>query len=205
MRSSAILFAALVVMQSMALAQGNEQAHASFDRLTEAFKSFFERRQYLLYLQSYNDSPTKELAYIVRYVPDGDITAQYGGDDSLSQPLTATITLPIFRITNRSCGDVEGVDETVGWGTIAGALADAGSSECYEFGKSEVQTSDPLSFAFAWIDGAWVLQSAMRTKYKRPDVPITSALIGPIETALAITDPAGLDYNKPWIDLIHTK
>lgn len=202
MRLLAAIFALLVLSGAVAMAQEEDQPQTSFKELAGRFKTFFSIRQFLAYAQSYNDSPSKELDYIIRYVPDGEVTWAYGEGKTLSDTVAGTITVPVFRITNRSCGTVEGMGDALGWDTMAEALKNATDPDCFVFAKNESRASDSLVFTFAYDGGKWALRSVMRPRYNRPDVPLTSVMLSPIETAVAITDPAAIAFNKPWLDLI---
>jgi hypothetical protein len=197
-----ILLGALLFTFTAATAQPSDAARQSFDAIVANFRTFFSTRQLLAYKQNSSESPTKELSYIVRYMPDSDLTSQFPQSDPNGDTLKATITIAFFRITNKSCGNVESLNEGIGWDSLASAIAEARDADCYELARNEVHGADPVEFAFAYENDRWVLKSATRTRYGRPDLPITSAMIAPIEMAIAITEPEGLEFNKPWRDLV---
>jgi len=203
--SFAILVSLFSLTFNYAIAQDEQQKTLkSFQRIAGNFSSFFKTKQRLLYKQTYSQSMTRILYYVVEYTSQ-KMSYDVQKTQSLVSPFVGFIYLELISRDNGSCGDVQGYKGKVGWDNATAALRFADKPQCYKYitGKPWV---DPVRLTFAFHDGRWIFQNAVRTEYhNRPEIPISAALGVEAEPGRVITEKDGKAFNRPWLDLIENQ
>ena len=192
---------ALIMLATPALAQDEQhQAVQSFKKIVDAFSTFFQTKQLLAYKQSYSNSPTGVLVYIIEY-SCSDISYDVRKTDSLISPYQGILNLKLTKKDNGACGDVKGFKQNVGWNNVEEAIKHAEAKTCYKYllGRPYI---DEVSLMFAFQSGKWVFKTITRTEYNKPEIALSAVFGQEVLVGLMITEPVGVKFNKAWTDLI---
>jgi hypothetical protein len=179
-----------------------DQALNSFQKLVDKFSSFFQTKQYLVYKQSYSESPTGVLVYVLEYSLSKDISYDVQKTQSLISPFIGYITLGLTSRENGSCGTVMGYKVRVGWNNADDAVKNIDNGSCYKYTPLDKPYVDEVRFTFAFQQGKWIFKDIIRVEFNKPAIAISTGLGKPAFPGNVISEQSGLEINKKWLNLI---
>lgn len=140
------------------------------------------------------------LYYIVEY-SSRKMSYDVQKTDSLVSPFIGFIYSDMISKENGSCGNVKGYEKMVGWDNASAALSFADKKQCYKYVYGEGFV-DSVRIKFAFQEGKWVFQSAIRTYNNKAEIALSATFGVETEVGRSVTERDGKAYNRGWLDLL---
>jgi hypothetical protein len=206
-----IVLALLHVFGLNMYSQDQQKALDSFNQIVNKFSDFFSTPQKLIYKQTFSKSSTGVIVEIMEF-KGLNLSYDIIKTESIVSPFNSYIEIDFTNKTNAACGNVFYIIEEyktfVGWDTENGALENVDDLKCYEpqidiFGKPRPSFVDKVRFEFAYQNNKWVFIMVNRTKYNKPNLPISGALGLFPDPVIPLTDKESMEFNAKWLALIN--
>jgi hypothetical protein len=172
-----------------------EEIVQSFERKLKTWETFFKAGQVAFNKQHFPDSPTGYVFDAARYSLTGSVAYDVQKTDSLVSPYTGYMRMTLQEESTKRCGgNVRVGGDVYGWANLE-SLMSVLKESCYAL--SDILPYEEVQFNFALQRGHWIWKSAIRTKYGKPSIYISTALGDGADVGIPLPE-----QNKHWLALL---